>query len=130
MMQRNDGALLRESLESMWVAIFIATPEGKIMDVNRSACALLGYAKEELLSMGMADIISAETAEHLERAAREQIIGEEVSIESKGIHTRGGAYSGSTRQHRDKDRRREDGCHNDEGFKQLKRSDEPCHTGR
>lgn len=89
-MQRDGSALLRETLESMWVAMLVTTPEGKIMDANRSACTLLGYTREELLSMGIADIVGLETAECLRKTMREQSPGGEISIESNGFR-KGGA---------------------------------------
>jgi PAS domain S-box-containing protein len=85
MVQKNGRALLRETLESVRVAMFVAAPEGKIVDVNQSVCELLGYARDELLSMGVADIVGSETAEHLRKSSREQTRGEEVSIESEGV---------------------------------------------
>ncbi len=53
-------------------AIFIFDPSGKILDVNEAACNRLGYAREELLKMKMADIClpgeSGDESENLERS--------------------------------------------------------------
>ncbi len=50
----------RELIEQASDGIFIADLRGNYLIVNQSACALLGYSKEELLSMNIADLISQE----------------------------------------------------------------------
>jgi PAS domain S-box-containing protein len=47
---------LRSVLDNAPDAVFIASPDGQYVYVNRAACALLEYAREELLSMGIPDI--------------------------------------------------------------------------
>jgi PAS domain S-box-containing protein len=89
MVHKNSRALLRETLENMRVAMFVATPEGGIVDVNRSACELLGYTREELLAMGIADILGPETAERIRMAMRDQSLEGETPIESKGFRKDG-----------------------------------------
>jgi PAS domain S-box-containing protein len=37
-------------------AIFVCDLDGRFLDVNREACRSLGYSREELLAMGMADV--------------------------------------------------------------------------
>lgn len=36
--------------------VFVVSPQGRFLDVNRAACERLGYTREELLRMGPADI--------------------------------------------------------------------------
>jgi len=51
-------------------AFFLSTVDGRIIDVNRQACESLGYSREELLTMRLADIeASADTG------ADEAIVG-------------------------------------------------------
>jgi len=51
---------LRSVLDNAADAVFIASPEGQYVYVNRAASALLDYAREELLSMGIPDITPPE----------------------------------------------------------------------
>lgn len=44
---------------------FITSLEGKFLDVNEAACAVLGYSKEELLNMGPMDIDTQEFREQV-----------------------------------------------------------------
>jgi PAS domain S-box-containing protein len=48
-------------------AIFVAETDGRIMDVNPAACALLGYGKEELLALRPWDFV--------ESASQDEILG-------------------------------------------------------
>ena len=47
---------LRRILDQAADALFVYDPEGRIVEVNDRACERLGYAREELLAMRMADI--------------------------------------------------------------------------
>lgn len=50
----------RSLVENASDAIFIADAKGDYLDVNIQACALTGYAKEELLTMGSYDLVVEE----------------------------------------------------------------------
>ena len=43
--------------------IFIASKDGRYLDVNRAGCDLLGYTREEILGMSMKDLIHGDTIE-------------------------------------------------------------------
>ncbi|MEP7163419.1 MAG: PAS domain S-box protein [Ferruginibacter sp.] len=47
----------RELIEQASDGIFISDQNGKYIDVNSSACRILGYSKEELLNMSSAEIL-------------------------------------------------------------------------
>jgi PAS domain-containing protein len=56
--RRRKGVRWQERLEQMESlfahvadAVFVAEPEGQIVDANPAACALLGYEKQELIGM-------------------------------------------------------------------------------
>ena len=66
-------------------AAFIETPEGKILDVNKATCALLGYTKDELVTMEVSDIVPPEIAAKLSKTIREETIEEGVYIESVSL---------------------------------------------
>ncbi|MGD0959000.1 MAG: PAS domain S-box protein [Methylomonas sp.] len=45
--------------------VFITGTDGRFADVNQAACEFLGYSREELLSMGPADIVPTEFSEKI-----------------------------------------------------------------
>ncbi len=64
--KKNDAAL-RESeakyralFEASIDAIFLESLEGRIIDCNTAACSLLGYDKQELLKLNVADLVPPE----------------------------------------------------------------------
>ncbi|MEZ4526300.1 MAG: response regulator [Desulfobacterales bacterium] len=69
----NDGILVRSF-------------EGHILDINRVNCQRLGYSREELLRMNVAEIISPESAEEL--ADRTRRLGERGSLVYELFHKR------------------------------------------
>jgi two-component system cell cycle sensor histidine kinase/response regulator CckA len=53
---RESEARLRALFDGAADAVFIHTPDGRFVDVNRAACASVGYTREELLTMSVRDI--------------------------------------------------------------------------
>jgi PAS domain S-box-containing protein len=51
-----QAALLGEAVDQGPTAVFVADEEGRYVAVNRAACALLGYSREELLALSVADV--------------------------------------------------------------------------
>lgn len=47
----------RALFEELRDAVFLETLDGKIIDVNNSACELLGYARDELLELTVSDLL-------------------------------------------------------------------------
>jgi PAS domain S-box-containing protein len=59
-------------------AFFLADADGRLLDVNEAACKLLGYTREELLTLSLAGIEADQTPEHvLEIIARVFEVGAE-----------------------------------------------------
>ncbi len=59
---RSSEARFRALVEQAADGIFVANPQGKYIDVNSVGCAMLGYTREELLNLTIADVIDpAET---------------------------------------------------------------------
>src|SRR5882672_5538145 len=61
----------KERLENLFAhvadCIYVAEPGGRIIDANPAACELLGYTREELLTMHPWDFVTS--------ASREEILG-------------------------------------------------------
>jgi PAS domain S-box-containing protein len=86
--------IVRTAMDGFW----LADAKGKLLDVNDTYCRLIGYSREELLTMGIAGVEAAEapheTARHIEsvkgkgydrfetrhRSKDGQIIDVEVSV--------------------------------------------------
>jgi PAS domain S-box-containing protein len=49
-------SLLGEAIEHGPVAVFVADEHGKYVAVNQAACLMLGYSREELLELQVADV--------------------------------------------------------------------------
>lgn len=49
-------SLLGEAIENGPAAVFVADEDGRYVAVNQAACAMLGYAREELLAKHVKDI--------------------------------------------------------------------------
>jgi PAS domain S-box-containing protein len=56
-----SAGLARALLEHAPDAVFVADAGGRYLEVNAAACRLLGYARDELLRMGIPDVIPADT---------------------------------------------------------------------
>jgi PAS domain S-box-containing protein len=63
----------RELLDDAPEAFFLADLNGRYTDVNKAACELLGYSRQELLSKTILDLIKPEDAERL-AAERERML--------------------------------------------------------
>ena len=57
-----QASLLGEAVEHGPAAVFVADEDGRYVAVNRAACTLVGYSREELLSMRVSNL-----AEGMER---------------------------------------------------------------
>jgi PAS domain S-box-containing protein len=68
---RRSEARFREFFETAGDAIFVEDAEGRYVEVNAAACRLLGYTREELLSMTVADVMGPENMVRV-RAWRDQ----------------------------------------------------------
>ena len=83
--RKEDEEALRESeerfrqlFENSADAFFIHDREGRILDCNTEACRALGYTREELLSMTVADITVRMLSEEEKKARRGETLWERV----------------------------------------------------
>ena len=84
---RQSEQRFRTLVEQAADAVFLVTMQGKILDVNQQACDSLGYTREELLSMTIAEIdIEVEIHGHRERFWDKLAPGRRFSFE--GLHRR------------------------------------------
>ena len=78
----------REFMEQLPEAVFLETLEGVILDVNKEACELLGYSKEELLDLEVEDLVPkgapAFLHDEIDSAAKSGEPLETVNIDNKG----------------------------------------------
>jgi PAS domain S-box-containing protein len=72
-MRLDAESSLRDLIELAPDAFFLADLDARYTDVNRAACVLLGYSREELLSKTIFDTITVEDAERL-RAAKSELL--------------------------------------------------------
>ncbi len=75
--ERNYQSLFEQASD----AIMIADISGNLVDVNTSACKMLGYEKEELLQLNISKLISPEQLASTPIKFKELIAGEQVIIE-------------------------------------------------
>jgi len=69
-----SAAHTQEVIELAPDAFFLSNLDARLIDVNRAACRLLGYDREELLSLRIFDIIPAADAARLEAARLDLLV--------------------------------------------------------
>ena len=87
----NVGFLATDShsqqlIEQASDAIFIYDFEGRFIDVNKAACVLVGYTREELLGLTISDIEVSFDLDKGPKRWREMAVGEAITLE--GINRR------------------------------------------
>ncbi|MCX6080463.1 MAG: PAS domain S-box protein [Chloroflexi bacterium] len=55
---KNSELRYRTLIEQASDGIFIADPQGNLVDVNPSACAMLGYTREEILKLNLIELVT------------------------------------------------------------------------
>jgi diguanylate cyclase (GGDEF)-like protein/PAS domain S-box-containing protein len=77
---------LRELLDNVADAFFVHDDRGRILDANRCACESLGYTKEELRAMNVADIEQNSSSGKFGRLWDDMVPGVPVTVED--VHRR------------------------------------------
>jgi PAS domain S-box-containing protein len=90
---------LRESEERFRIlvqqaadAFFLASPQGKLVDVNWQACDCLGYSREELLTMSVQDIEVGHTPEQIAEIWKNMVPGTPIFFEGRHLRKDGATF--------------------------------------
>lgn len=69
--------------------IFIETVRGRILGVNEAGCRMLGFSREELLSMDVGRLVPPQVSAQLPETIQEETIREGVYIETVNVRKNG-----------------------------------------
>lgn len=86
---RESETRYRLIMEQASDAIWVASPDGTYMDVNRSACELLGYSREEFLGMHVSKTVMPEELEKTAQTVAAVLAGKTVVTERRMRHKDG-----------------------------------------
>jgi PAS domain S-box-containing protein len=86
---RENEQKYRALFEEANDAIFLETLDGQILDVNRKACELLGYKRDELLRLSVKDIVESQTSATLTKIIEEEKLYGGIRIETKNVRKDG-----------------------------------------
>jgi PAS domain S-box-containing protein len=73
--------LTEKLLEHVSDAVFVADLDGRLIDVNPAACSLLGYEREELLTMRPSDFATSASWEGILELVRTMPLGDPVTVQ-------------------------------------------------
>ena len=77
---RGEAGLMRAVFQKASDAMFLESLDDRIVDVNRAACDLMGYSRDQLLSMTVADLQAPEI-----RSGAGGIIRDELTLHQGGV---------------------------------------------
>ncbi len=77
-------------IENMTVALFVLTPDERIKDVNRAACSLSEYEKQELIGKNISLLILKETLPFQEEKHPLFIEGNHIRVDEIALKTKSG----------------------------------------
>lgn len=89
---RRHERRFQQIFDQMSDAAFLHDSEGRLIDVNLPACTSLGYSREELKSMTVADIVEGWTMPELRQLWREMPLGEARTAESRHRRRDGSSF--------------------------------------
>jgi|GEM_PF-935127 len=124
----------RTLVEQASDGIFISDQQGKYIEVNDSACRLLGYSREELLQLKGSDILSDDADKQTLPARYEELLsgksftsekklrrrdGSEIFVETNGKMLRDGRFMGILRDITERKRAAEKLLHASERYREI-----------
>ena len=80
---RRNGDQYRAIIQASFDGFWITDNSGRILDANESICRILGYSREELLRLGIADIEADESPEETAAHIREMVATGHVRFEAR-----------------------------------------------
>jgi PAS domain S-box-containing protein len=87
---RSQSELMyRAVFESANDAVFIESVDGRILDVNRNGCELLGYTRDELVKRNVSDLVPAEARGWLTHVADAILRDKTFRTEAVNVHKNG-----------------------------------------
>ena len=86
---RRNSKQCVEIINKVKDGIFVETVQGKILDVNEAGCRMLGFSREELLSMHVGTLVPPQIAADLPETIQEETIQEGVYIETINVRKNG-----------------------------------------
>ncbi len=86
---RRNSKQCVEIINKVKDGIFVETVQGKILDVNEAGCRMLGFSREELLSMHVGTLVPPQIAADLPETIQEETIREGVYIETINVRKNG-----------------------------------------
>jgi PAS domain S-box-containing protein len=89
---RDSEEKYRRMFEASTDAVFLESPDGKILDCNQRACEMYGYTKEELIGLSVADIVPEEIARMLPDVIQKHLSDGGILIEAKGLRKDGSVF--------------------------------------
>jgi PAS domain S-box-containing protein len=81
--------MYRAVFESANDAVFIESVDGRILDVNRNGCELLGYQRDELVKMSVSDLVPAESRAWLPHVTDAILRDKTFRTEAVNVHKSG-----------------------------------------
>jgi PAS domain S-box-containing protein len=81
--------MYRTVFESANDAVFIESVDGRILDVNRHGCELLGYRRDELVKMNVSDLVPAEARTWLPLVTDAILREKTFRTEAVNVHKKG-----------------------------------------
>jgi PAS domain S-box-containing protein len=78
---RARSELMNGLIANVADAVFVAETDGRIIEVNPAACALLGYSRDELLTMHPWDFITSATREEILHLMEQMHQGTPIAVQ-------------------------------------------------
>jgi PAS domain S-box-containing protein len=89
---RESETKYRTMFEASTDAIFLETLDGRVFDCNTAACKMLGYTKEELLQLTVADLVPKEIAATLPDVITQEMTTGEIFVKAANKRKNGQVF--------------------------------------